>query len=71
MLQIKISKYARALKEGGVKIFMFLSGKLLHFFFLACVTIEKKIQQFFWQFVRSGMPFNRKFLSSMWSEQVN
>ena len=47
LLQIKTSKVCarargRALKEGGVgpRSFIFLSGKLLYFFFLACVTIR-------------------------------
>ena len=40
--KLKHQKYARLLKEGGVgiRIFIFLSGKLLYFFFLACVTIR-------------------------------
>ena len=43
LLQIKTSKCARALKEGGVgtRSFIFLSGKLLYFFLGLCDYSEK------------------------------
>ena len=46
----------------GIRIFIFLSGKLLYFF-LACVTIRTNFLKCF--AVRAVG--NRKFLSSMWS----
>ena len=62
LLQIK----TLSVEEGGVgiRIFIFLSGKLLHLFLGLCDYSDK----FVLQFLRNGMPFNRKFLSSMWSE---
>ena len=59
----------RALKEGGmgIRIFIFLSGKLLYFFLGLCDYSDKFAKMFQLQFVRWGMPFNRKVLSSMWS----
>ena len=41
--KLKHQKYARALKEGGVgiRIFIFLSGKLLYFYTFLCDYLDK------------------------------
>ena len=43
LLMLKHQKYVRALKEGGVgiRIFIFLSGKLLYFFLALCDYSDK------------------------------
>ena len=64
--KLKHQKYARALKEGGSgyqDFYIFEREAVI--LFLGLCDYSDKFPKMFLQFVRWGIPFKRKFLSSM------